>query len=264
MTDLPQGMACLQARIRAATSVDLDPKEMFDIVIARRKTARDKILQLAQQAYGTITLSWDELRQRLLDDPRDKFRDADDIHASLESVIARAKAALPRMLASPPLGDVVVKAVPEYQLDSAPDGRFVPASDDGSRPATFFYLGVPARFHRVAAQSLTMHETIPGHYLQMTMLAQISKATLHPIARLIVIDGSAEGWATYAEHWAAELGLYSSPFDEMGSLVNSPTPSAVADLGMQVAGWSVERAALYLHDEWLLESREIALKNARN
>jgi hypothetical protein len=32
-------------------------------------------------------------------------------------------------------------------------------------------------------------------------------------------------------------GLYSSPFDELGGLLMSVTPSAVTDLGMQVMGW---------------------------
>jgi hypothetical protein len=67
--------------------------------------------------------------------------------------------------------------------------------------------GAPPHFHRVAAESLTMHETIPGHYLQWAMLAQ----------------------------QAAEFGLYSTPFDEMGGFVNSVTPSAAADLASSPA-----------------------------
>ena len=95
-----------------------------------------------------------------------------------------------------------------------------------------------------------MHETIPGHYLQAAMLALQHSAPLHPITRVVLVEGSGEGWATYAESLAAELGLYSSAFDELGGLVNSVTPSAVADLGMQVKGWSIDQAAAYLHQEW--------------
>jgi uncharacterized protein (DUF885 family) len=171
-------------------------------------------------------------------------------------VIAGARAALPQMVITPPSGDILIKAVPDYLLDSAPAGQFFPASNDGSRPPTFSYRGSPAHFHRIAAESLTMHETIPGHYLQWAMLAQQHGEPLHIITRLILVEGSAEGWATYAEGWAAELGLYSTPFDEMGGLVNSVTPSAVADLGMQVKGWSIDQAATYLHGERPLNSYE--------
>jgi uncharacterized protein (DUF885 family) len=71
---------------------------------------------------------------------------------------------------------------------------------------------------------------------------------------LVLVERSREGWATYAEKWAAELGLYSSSFDEMGSFVNSVTPSAVADMGMQVMGWTVDQAGTYLHEESLFST----------
>jgi uncharacterized protein (DUF885 family) len=252
----PQGMACLRARLSSSTTVDMAPKAMFDVLVARRLAERTHILELAKKAYGANDLSWQEFCRRVRADRRDAFRDGADMRATIERVIAGARAALPQMVITPPSGDILIKAVPDYLLDSAPAGQFFPASNDGSRPPTFSYRGSPAHFHRIAAESLTMHETIPGHYLQWAMLAQQHGEPLHIITRLILVEGSAEGWATYAEGWAAELGLYSTPFDEMGGLVNSVTPSAVADLGMQVKGWSIDQAATYLHGERPLNSYE--------
>ncbi|MDB6101668.1 MAG: hypothetical protein JWO52_1667 [Gammaproteobacteria bacterium] len=246
----PQGMACLRARLMSSTTVDMDPNAMFDVLVARRQAERARILDLARQAYNVKDLSWEELSRRLRTDPRDTFHDAEEIRSVIEPVLARARSALTRMVITPPSGDIRVQPVPDYLRDSAPAGQLFPASNDGTRPATFAYRGVPERFHRVVAESLTLHETIPGHYLQLEMLAQEQATPLHPITRIVMVEGSREGWATYAEGWAAELGLYSGAFDEMGSYVNSVTPSAVADLGMQIKGWSVERAAAYLHEEW--------------
>jgi len=245
----PQGMKCLRARLASSTTVDMNPVVMFDVLVARRRVEREHILELALKAYGVTDLTWEEFSRRLRSDPRDNFRDPADIRATIERVIARARAALPKMVITPPSGDMVVKAVPDYLLDSAPAGQFFPASNDGSRPPTFSYRGAPAHFNREVAESLTMHETIPGHYLQWAVLAQRQGEPLHIITRIVLVEGSAEGWATYAEGWAAELGLYSTPFDEMGGFVNSVTPSAVADLGMQVKGWSIDQAAAYLQEE---------------
>lgn len=252
----PQGMACLQARLSSSTTVEMDPSGMFDVLVARRQAERTHILELAKASYGGNDLTWEEFTRRVRADPRDTFRDGEDIRATIETVIARARAALPRMVTSPPSGDIMVKAVPDYLLDSAPAGQFFPASNDGTRPPTFSYRGSPAHFHRIVAESLTMHETIPGHYLQWALLAQQHGEPLHIITRLVLVEGSAEGWATYAEGWAAELGLYSTPFDAMGGFVNSVTPAAVADLGMQVKGWSIDQAASYLHEERPLNSYE--------
>jgi uncharacterized protein (DUF885 family) len=254
ITGQPQGMGCLRARLSSSTTADMAPTVMFDVLVARRQAERTHILELAKKAYGVNDLTWQEFSRRLRADPRDTFRDGEDIRATIERVIARARAALPKMVSTPPSGDISVKAVPDYLLDSAPAGQFFPASNDGDRPPTFSYRGAPAHFHRVVAESLTMHETIPGHYLQWAMLAQQQGEPLHIITRLVLVEGSAEGWATYAEGWAAELGLYSTPFDEMGGFVNSVTPAAVADLGMQVKGWTIDQAATYLHEERPLNS----------
>jgi uncharacterized protein (DUF885 family) len=250
----PHGMECIRARLLSSTTVDMDPKATFEVLVARRQAERAHILELGRQAYGLADLSWEDLRVRLRADPRDKFRDAEEIRSTIEHVIDRARSALPKMVLTPATGDIVVSPVPEYLIESAPDGQFFPPSDDGTRPATFAYKGAPSSFHREVAESLTLHETIPGHYLQAAMLAQNHGTPLHSITRLVLVEGSREGWATYAEKWAAELGLYSSPFDEMGSFVNSVTPSAVADMGMQVMGWTVDQAGTYLHQESLFST----------
>ncbi len=237
---LPQGMACLRSRLSVSTSVDMDPKAMFGVLVSRRHQERVRILELAQQAYGVPDLTWEDFGERFRADPRDKFGSAGEIRPTYEGAIARARAALPRMVLSPPPAKIVVK-------QGSGQDRYLPGSDDGSRPPMFLYAGPGA--HRGEAESLAMHETIPGHFLQDAMRTQAHHGSLHPIARLVVISGSSEGWATYAEGWAAELGLYSGPFEEMGSLVNSSTPSAVAELGMQIADWSEDQAGTYLRDE---------------
>jgi uncharacterized protein (DUF885 family) len=257
----PMGAECLRTRLAVSTTIEMDPKVMFEVLVARRQQEHLKMLELGREAYGVKTLDWEGLGQHVIQDPRNHFRDAGDIHSTLEAVISRARAALPRMVTKPPSGELILNPFPQYAEASSPAGEFFPASDDGTRPPTFSYRANPTRFRGVTAESLVMHETIPGHYLQAALLRN-SETKLHPIARLVYAEGPREGWATYAESWAAELGLYSGPFDEMGSLLNSVTPAAIADLGMQVMGWDVEKAAAFLHDEWpfgtLASARESA------
>jgi len=235
---LPQGMACLRARLSTTTTVDMEPKAMLDALVARRAEERERIMVLARRAYDEPDLNWQSFGEKLRHDARDTFQKTDNIPVILDNLIARVRAAWPRMMSTPPPGPLVVRP---GSVD-----RYVPASDDGERPATYFYSGAGA--HREVAESLVMHEIIPGHYLVDTVRRQ-KRSALHIIARMIYLGGPNEGWATYAETWAAELGLYSGPFEEMGGLVNSVTPSAVAELGMQVAGWTEVQAGTYLRDE---------------
>jgi len=245
----PQGVQCLQARLAVSTTVDLDPKTMFETLVARRNVEHTRLLELGRRVYGVTDLDWSGLVQLVLNDSRNTFRDADDIRSTLEAVIARARVALPLMVTNPPSGAITLKPFQEYAEATSPAGQFSRASDDGSRLPTFSYRANPSRFRRVTAESLTMHETIPGHYLQSELATEKSGTKLHTIVRLVYVAGPSEGWATYAESWAAELGLYSSAFDEMGGFMNSVTPGAVADLGMQVMAWDVDKAAGYLQAE---------------
>jgi len=208
--------------------------------------------------HAPAEVDWPGLVRRVLNDPRSRFRDAEDIRSTLEQVMARTRAALPRMLMNPPSGEIRLSSFPAYAEATSPAGQLLKASDDGSRPATFLYRANPSRFSRVTAESLTMHEAIPGHYLQTAFLAEGSGTKLHAVSRLVYAQGPSEGWATYAESWAEELGLYSSPFDEMGGFMNSVTPAAVADLGMQVMGWDMDQAAAYLAAEMPFSTRERA------
>jgi uncharacterized protein (DUF885 family) len=100
--------------------------------------------------------------------------------------------------------------------------------------------------YRLSLQGVILHETLPGHHLQQAVLAEHGSKQLHPVARLLFFSGPGEGWATYSEEFARQLGLYDSDLEYVGGLMASITPMMVVDLGMQLKGWTPEQAAQYL------------------
>jgi uncharacterized protein (DUF885 family) len=152
------------------------------------------------------------------------------------------------MVLTPPAAKVVLEPFPEFQQATAPGGQYVPAADDGSRPATYLYRNVTKDLRRSALQNVILHETLPGHHLQIAFLAERGRKGNHPVARLLYFSGPGEGWATYAENFAYELGLYDSDRDYIGAQMSSITPMMVVDLGMQVKGWTPEQAVQYLQE----------------
>ena len=115
-------------------------------------------------------------------------------------------------------------------------------------PATYYYRNVTKDLYRTALQNVILHETLPGHHLQIQFLAEHGRKGNHPISRLLFFSGPGEGWATYAEDFANEIGLYDSDRDYMGREMSSITPMMVVDLGMQVKGWTAEQAIQYLQE----------------
>ena len=62
---------------------------------------------------------------------------------------------------------------------------------------------------------------------------------------MLFFCGPGEGWATYAEDFAYEIGLYDSDRDYIGREMSSITPWMVLELGTQVKGWTTEQALAY-------------------
>jgi uncharacterized protein (DUF885 family) len=184
----------------------------------------------------------------MLADPKNRFATTEEVRAYTQRTYERAYAAASKMVLTPPVGQVKLEPFPEFQQESAPSGQYLPAADDGSRPATYYYRNVPKDLYRASLQNVILHETLPGHHLQQAFLAERGRKENHPIGRLLYFSGPGEGWATYAEDFAQEIGLYESDLDYIGRMMGSITPMMVVELGMQVKGWSVEQAVEYLRE----------------
>jgi uncharacterized protein (DUF885 family) len=165
------------------------------------------------------------------------------------------------MVLTPPVGPVKLEPFPEFQQESAPGGQYLPAADDGSRVATYYYRNVAKDLYKASLQGVILHETLPGHHLQIAFLAEHGRKNLHPVARLLFFSGPGEGWATYAEEFSREIGLYDSDYEYIGGLMGSITPMMVVDLGMQVKGWSTDQAIEYMRKAMPMRPPERAVQS---
>jgi uncharacterized protein (DUF885 family) len=255
----PNGRQCYRGLIFATVTVDEDPGTLYDVAVQQVAKEREIAVNLGKKIYGPKAADWSSLSKLVVADPKNKFASAEEIRDYTQRTYERAYAARSRMILNPPVGQVKLEPFPEFQQASAPGGQYMPAADDGSRPATYYYRNVPKDLYRFSVQNVILHETLPGHHLQIQFLAEHGhKGNHHPIARLLWFSGPGEGWATYAEDFSHELGLYDSDLDYIGRLMSSISPMMVVDLGMQVKGWTTEQAAAYLREAMPLRPPERA------
>jgi uncharacterized protein (DUF885 family) len=257
----PNGRECYRALIFATVTVDSNPVALYDIAVKQVAKERATALTLGKKIYGGAATDWNSLAKLMLADPKNKFASADEVRDYTQRTYARAYAAAGKMVLTPPVGQVKLEPFPEFQQASAPGGQYLPAAEDGSRPATYFYRNLPKDLYRASLQNVILHETLPGHHLQIQFLAEHGRKENHPIGRLLFFNGPGEGWATYAEDFANEIGLYDSDLDYIGRMMGSITPMMVADLGMQVKGWSAERATEYLREAMPMRPSERAAQS---
>jgi uncharacterized protein (DUF885 family) len=119
---------------------------------------------------------------------------------------------------------------------------------DGSRPGEFFAnLRDLTETPTWAMKTLAYHEGIPGHHFQISTALGLKNLPL--IRQQTLYTAYAEGWALYAEQFAAEIGMYKDdPWGDLGRLQAELMRAArlVVDTGIHAKGWSREQAIDYM------------------
>jgi uncharacterized protein (DUF885 family) len=237
---LPNGEECYVAQLRTYTTLPYQPEEMFEAGNEAVAMREEQIKVVGERVFETNELA--EIRTRLKDDDSNRFESREEVLEYTTAAVNRAREAVPRWFGRVPEADVIIKPVPEYQEQSS-TSRYVPASDDGALPGTYFInLFQPEEQTRGSVESLSFHEAYPGHHLQIALAQERSAA--HPVTRYIGNSGFVEGWARYTETLANDMGLYSSDRNILEMLSGLPT-GMVVDPGIHAMGWSRDEAIEY-------------------
>ncbi|MBB3349389.1 DUF885 family protein [Sphingomonas sp. BK069] len=248
---LPDGDAYYAAAAEAATTVPMSGDEIHRLGLAQVAEISgriDTILKAQGMAQGTVGERLVALNKR----PDQLFPNTDPgreaLLAQLTRQIAAMQKRLPEAFASLPKAPVEVRRVPASIQAGAPGGYYENASLDGSRPA-IYYINLRDTFDRpkFGLATLTHHEAVPGHHLQVMLALESEDIPL--IRRRGFFSGYSEGWALYAEQLADEMGMYDGdPLGQVGylqSLLFRAT-RLVVDSGMHAKHWSREQATDYL------------------
>jgi uncharacterized protein (DUF885 family) len=181
--------------------------------------------------------------------------------ATLNEKIDWAQKQSARVLPAPPKAKVDVREAAPLTQDSASSAFYKAAALDGSRPAIFnVNLRSTLDFPTWSLPTLAFHEAVPGHHMQAGLARERTQATL---SYFISVPAFSEGWATYAEDLAAELGAYKD--DRIGRLgylqaMIQRAARMVADTGIHADKWTRPQAIAYLQDTIGISAAEAELE----
>lgn len=248
---LPNGEAIYAEALRQATTTNFSPAEVHQMgltQVAEISAEIDKILKTQGYTQGSVG----ERLAALNNDPKQLYADSDsgreqlitDLNGDVKAMYAR----LPQAFDTLPSAPLEIRRVPVEIQDGASNGYYRRAALDGSRPAIFFInLKDVADWPRFTLPTLSFHEGVPGHHLQISVM-QESK-DIPTLRKLGFFSGYSEGWALYAEQLADELGMYSDdPLGRAGFLQSFLFRAArlVVDTGIHTKRWSREQATDYM------------------
>lgn len=242
LSDLPNGPACYQASLRAYTSLNRTPLEVYDLGRRTVEANEADVVRMGTERFGTADIP--AILNRIRSDPREHFHSRDELLAFSRSFLVRAKAgsaafAVDRL----PDQNAVVEPERRFEDLAGTSSHYVPEPDE-SKSATFaIELGNFASETRAEAEITAVHEVWPGHHLQIALARQLQPGTR--FSKLVNISGYQEGWARYAEGLGEEFGIYD---DKNAAIMRRiwPARGMVVDPGLHAFHWTREQAIKYL------------------
>jgi len=249
---LPKGDAYYAVSLKSATTSDFTPAQVHQTgldMVATLSARIDTLLKAQGIAEGTVG----QRLRGLYDNPKYRYPNTDEgkvkLIADLNVKVKAVQARLPAYFKTLPKSPVEIRRVPAYTEAGAPGGYYQSPSIDGSRPGVYYInLRDTAEVPSWTLPTLTYHESIPGHHLQLSLQQE---ADLPLIRKAIGFSAYSEGWALYAEQLAEEMGLYEDdPLGRVGYLHDAMFRGVrlVVDSGMHAMRWSREQALKYYTD----------------
>jgi len=248
---LPEGGAYYAAMLKQMTTTDYSPEEVQALglsEVARIVREMDTLLKAQGLSAGSVGARMAALGK----EPRFLLPNNDDGRkqalARYQQILDAVNARMPEYFRSLPAKRLTVERVPASEEKGSSGGYYQEAAMDGSRPGTFFAnLRDLNETPTWGMKTLAYHEGIPGHHFQISIALGLKGLPL--VRQLTLYTAYAEGWALYAEHFAAEIGMYKDdPWGDLGRLQQELLRAArlVVDTGLHAKGWSREQAIDYM------------------
>ena len=235
----PDGPKIYDILVRQQTTTDMPAAEIHAIGLRELTRLRGEMEAVMKQVKFEGDFA--AFVQYLNTDPRFFHTSPEALLAGYREIAKRLDAELPKLFAELPRAPYGIVAMPAHMGNRAE--YYNGPALDGSRAGFFFAsIGNPRTRPIWGMETLTVHETVPGHHLQIARATELRGL---PNFRRSGFGYTAfsEGWALYSETLGGELGLYTDPYSRFGHLQAQAFRAArlVVDTGMHSMGWSRQR-----------------------
>jgi uncharacterized protein (DUF885 family) len=239
--------------------------------------APEKLHALGEEQVATLNNELDGIRREvgfqgdvrafkayLAHDPRFYVGTTQAFGDRLEVYVKRSAAAVPRYFLHTPAAPYGVAPLPKELAGSQTFGYYDAPTPQKPQGTYLYNAWHPERASVLTAGALICHELIPGHHFQIAL--QQENTSLPDLRRYDFSEtGFLEGWGEYASQLCWDMGVYESPYDKAGRIMQDLMVSVrlVVDTGMNAMGWSRERAMQYMRDNLTLNESQIETESLR-
>ncbi len=245
---LPNGPEWYDVSLELLTTTEMTADEIHELglkEVARIQAEMDKI-RVATGFQGDAKAFFEFMRS----DPQFYLPNTDagraEYLAKAEGYIAAMQAKLPDYFGRLPKAPIVVKRVEAFREVPGGAAHYFRPTPDGSQPGIFYaHLVDMSAVSLWALESLSYHEGVPGHHMQIAIQNELTDIPL--FRTQYGYSSFSEGWGLYAEDLGKEMGFFTDPYNDFGRLSSELWRSVrlVVDTGLHAKGWTEEEAVAW-------------------
>lgn len=242
---LPKGNEIYAFYAKSWTTTNKTPEEINKIGLEQVAMLRTEMEKVKQQV-GFIGTLEEFINHVKSDQKAMPYKTSKEVIDAFNGILTKITPKLKTMFNVTPKTGFEIRQTEKFREATA-SAEYMPGTPDGKRPGIFYMpLPNPSKFNVTSGmESLFLHEAIPGHHYQISL--QQENINLPKFMRFGWFGAYGEGWALYCESLGHEFGLYTDPYQKMGSLSDEMLRAVrlVVDTGLHTGKMTREEAIKY-------------------
>jgi uncharacterized protein (DUF885 family) len=262
LAQYPGGAEYYRYLVVQSTTLSITPQKLHDMGLAAVAQLNQKLDGIRREVgfHGTLAA----FKHFLATDPQFFLKTTQAFGDRLEMYVRRAQAAAPNYFLHLPKAPYGVEMLPKELAGAQTFGYYSQPTSAQPKGLYLYNAWHPERTSALGAGALICHELIPGHHFQIAL--QQENTVLPNVRHYDFTEtGYVEGWGEYASQLCWDMGVYTTPYDRAGRIMQDLMVSTrlVVDTGMNALGWSRERAMQYMRENLTINDTQIKSESLR-
>jgi uncharacterized protein (DUF885 family) len=256
VSNFPDGLAYYQDRVVHYTTTNISYEEVYQLGLKEVERIKKEMLDVMKEVYFAGTMQ--EFIAYLRADPKFYATTPEQLLKEASYISKQIDGKLPMFFGKLPRQPYGVEPVPEHLAPTYTGGRYSGAPVTSKRAGHYWVNTYDLKSRPLyVLESLTMHEAVPGHHLQISLTQELTN--LPEFRRNLYVNAFGEGWGLYCEYLGTEMGFYKDPYSRFGKLTYEMWRACrlVIDVGIHAKGWTKEQAVNYLAENTALSIHEV-------